>query len=74
MKRNTLKISRARTIAALAAPVLIALLTVGCAMSQKYATAPGLIHPALDATQAQLTSAYQTQARAVQSLTALPWS
>jgi outer membrane lipoprotein-sorting protein len=70
MKRNALKISKARSLAGLAAPVLLALLSVGCAMSERYATTPGLIHPALEATQAQLTSAYQAQARAVQSLSA----
>jgi outer membrane lipoprotein-sorting protein len=39
-------------------------------MSQRRATAPGLIRPALEATQAQLTLTYQAQARAVQSLSA----
>lgn len=70
MKRNTLKISKARSLAGFAASVLFALLTVGCAMSQKRATAPGLIRPSLEATQAQLTSDYQAQARALQSLSA----
>ena len=39
-------------------------------MSQRRATAPGLIRPALQATQAQLSAAYEVQARAVKSLSA----
>ena len=39
-------------------------------MSERHATPPAQMRPALEATQAQLTSAYQSQARAVRSLSA----
>jgi hypothetical protein len=49
---------------------LCAVLAAGCAVSQRRVVAPAQIRPAQEATQGQLTAAYDEQARAVRSVNA----
>ena len=55
---------------ALLLSALLSVMATGCAMSQKHAVAPAQIRPSLTATEQQLVSAYDEQARAVHSINA----
>ena len=50
--------------------VLLCLVAAGCAVSQKHVVPSAQLRPSLEATQAQLVSAYNDQARSVSSINA----
>jgi outer membrane lipoprotein-sorting protein len=61
---------RPRVQTTLIALALVSLLSAGCAVSKKRTVPPAQLRPALNATASQLMTAYNDQARAVQTLNA----